>query len=95
MLTFALLLTYVIFSTVNERYVSENTGGNQTAPDFRNNTDEGDGGGSSSRELEGLKCEIQKFCAVTCSDFVLGDNISEHVNEATKNVIIVTKIGLF
>lgn len=88
MLTFILLLTYVIVSVLNESKTTDNIDGGETSTEARNKSE-----GSSSRELDGLKCEIIQFCEVTCSNFVIGDNIADHINEATKNVIPRNTLG--
>lgn len=88
MLTFMLLLSYVIISALNEKATSE-TEEESSSVTVRNNTN----GSSSTRDLEKLKCEIKEYCAVTCTGFVVGDNINNHINRATENVTISSNNG--
>lgn len=83
-LTFMLLLAYVIISALNEKKTPDYTDGDEDSLTVCNDT----GGSSSSRDMDGLKCQAKEFCSVTCTGFIVSDNITDHINEATKNVTI-------
>lgn len=77
-----LLLGYVIISALSEKKTPDYIDEDADSIIVRNET----GGSSSSRDMDGLKCQATKYCSVTCSDFLTTDSITDHISEATKNV---------
>lgn len=82
-LTFMLLLAYVIVSALTEKKIDYSDGNDDSVTVCNDTT----GSSSSSRDMDGLKCQVNEFCSVTCTGFIVSDNITDHINEATKNVM--------
>lgn len=86
-LTFILLLTYVIFSALSEGTNSESADDNDSFTGRNNNSNSS----SSARESDNIsKCEVKeqysKYCVVFCAELDPGDIITDHIHKATENV---------
>lgn len=77
-LTFTLLLTYVIFTAVNERQTSSQPNQTESA-ECKDST--------LLRDLEDAKCALELSCSVVCASLTASDDIAALVNQITSNVI--------